>query len=83
MTQKLTIYSAAWCPDCLAAKRALDDRGIDYNLVDIEQNPEAVDIIIKAMGKRVLPTLEYKGAFIDGNHFDQEKFEKDLDGLLG
>ncbi len=83
MTNRLTIYTASWCPDCWAAKRVLDERGLEYDLVDIEETPEAVDIIVKAMGKRVLPTLEYNGEYIDGNHFDQDKFESDLDGLLG
>ena len=78
----LTFYTAAWCPDCHAAKRVLDQRGISYNLVDIDENPEAVDVIIKARGKRVVPTLEYKGAFIDGNRFDRERFQRDLDALL-
>lgn len=78
----LTVYSASWCPDCLAAMRFLDERGVKYNLVDIDQNPDAVDIIIAAKGKRVVPTLEYQGRFIDGNRFNREKFEKDLKGLL-
>jgi len=78
----LTIYSASWCPDCRAAKRVLDDRGVEYNLVDIDENPESVEHIIAVMGKRVVPTLEYKGSYIDGNHFDQEKFEKELTELL-
>lgn len=78
----LTVYSADWCPDCHAAKRFLDERGIKYNLVDIEENPDAVDIIIAARGKRALPTLEYKGRFMDGNRFNREKFEKDLKGLM-
>lgn len=78
----LTVYSATWCGDCHVAKRFLDERGIKYNLVDIDQNPDAVDIIIAAKGKRVLPTLEYKGRFMDGNKFNREKFEKDLKELL-
>lgn len=78
----LTVYSATWCPDCLVAIRFLDEKGLNYNLVDIDQNPDAVDIIIAAKGKRVVPTLEYKGRFMDGNRFNREKFEKDLKELL-
>lgn len=76
------MYSASWCPDCSAAKRTLDEKGIQYNLVDIDKQPDAVDIIIAARGKRVLPTLEYKGFFIDGNKFNKAKFVKELDELL-
>ncbi len=78
----VTVYSASWCPDCSAAKRVLTERKIEFNDIDIEKNPEAVDIIVSAMGKRVLPTLEYKGKFIDGNHFNALEFGKKLDQLL-
>jgi len=79
---ELKFYSAPWCPDCHAAKRVLDERGIEHTVVDIDENPQAVEIIISARGKRVVPTLEYKGAFIDGNKFNRERFEKELDELL-
>ena len=78
----LTIYSTEWCPDCWAAKRVLDAKGITYNEIDIDQNRDAVDLIIAARGKRVVPTLEYKGRFMDGNRFNQERFEKELEELL-
>ena len=78
----LTIYFADWCPDCHAAKHFLNERGIKYNLVNIDENPDAVEIIIAAKGKRVLPALEYKGRFIDGNKFNKEKFGKDLKELM-
>jgi glutaredoxin len=79
----INFYTAEWCPDCRAAKRVLDLRNLKYKEIDIDQHPEYIDIIIEAMGKRVLPTIEYRGSFIDGNHFAQEKFEADLDKLLG
>ncbi|MGK7345863.1 MAG: glutaredoxin family protein [Candidatus Nitrospinota bacterium M3_3B_026] len=78
----LNFYTASWCPDCAAAKRVLDERGLDYNLVDIDETPEAVDTIIAARGKRVVPTLEYGGRYMDGNRFNREKFEKELDELF-
>jgi mycoredoxin len=78
----IKLYSATWCPDCRAAKRVLDEKKIAYQEIDIEKNPEAVPIITAARGKRVVPTLEYHGAFMDGNHFDGIKFEKDLAELL-
>lgn len=80
--ERLTFYTAEWCPDCLAARRVLDERGLEYNVVDIDGNQEAVEVIVAARGKRVVPTLEYKGEFMDGNHFNREKFERELDQLL-
>lgn len=76
--EKLKFYSATWCGDCRRAKEYLREKNISYEEIDIETHPEAVDVIVQARGKRVLPTLEFKGEFMDGNHFNQEKFEKDL-----
>ncbi len=78
---KVTVYSATWCPDCRRAKEFLSEKGVSFKEMDIEQHPESVDIIVKARGKRVLPTLEFEGRFMDGNHFDKAKFEADLKEL--
>lgn len=80
--EKITMYTAAWCGDCRAAKRHLVEKGIPFHEIDIDEHPEAVQTVVAARGKRVLPTLEYNGKFIDGNHFNVEKFAKDLAELL-
>ncbi len=77
------MYTAEWCSDCRSAKRYLGEKGIPFEEVDIERHPEAVQTVIAARGKRVLPTLAYKGKYIDGNHFNVEKFAKDLAQLIG
>ncbi len=80
--EKIKLYTTTWCPDCRPAKRVLEEKGIPYEEIDIEATPGALEIVVAAKGKRVVPTLEYKGNFIDGNHFNQRKFEKDLEELL-
>ncbi|GMT42773.1 MAG: NrdH-redoxin [bacterium] len=76
------MYTSEWCPDCWAAKRFLDGKGFEYEEIDLDKKPDAVEFIIKARGKRVVPTLELNGRFMDGNRFDPEKFEKDLTALM-
>jgi len=78
----LTLYSSSWCPECRAAKQVLDEKGITYNEVEVDGNEAAIKLITEARGKRVVPTLEYNGAFMDGNHFNRAKFEKELEELL-
>jgi mycoredoxin len=80
---KIKVYTTSWCPDCRAAKRVLTEKGIPFEDIDIEKVPGALEIVVAAKGKRVVPTLEYQGKYIDGNHFSQPKFEKDLETLLG
>ncbi|MBI3793832.1 MAG: glutaredoxin family protein [Nitrospinae bacterium] len=79
---KIKVYTTSWCPDCRAAKRTLTEKGLAFEEIDIEQVPGALEIVVAAKGKRVVPMLEYKGKYIDGNHFSQPKFEKDLAELL-
>ncbi|MDH5637575.1 MAG: glutaredoxin family protein [Nitrospinota bacterium] len=79
---EIKLYSTTWCPDCHAAKRVLDEKKIPYKLIDIDENQDAIPIIVAARGKKVVPTLEYKGAFMDGNHFDLARFEAELKELL-
>ncbi len=80
--KKITIYTTEWCPDCWAAKRYLGEKGTPFEEVDIEKRPEAVQQVIAARGKKVVPTLEYNGRYIDGNHFNIDKFSRDLEELL-
>jgi mycoredoxin len=79
---KVKVYTTSWCPDCRAAKRVLGEKGIPFEEIDIEKTPGAMEIVVAAKGKRVVPLLEYNGKYIDGNHFSQPKFEKDLESLL-
>ncbi|MBF0170944.1 MAG: glutaredoxin family protein [Nitrospinae bacterium] len=78
----INFYTTSWCPDCVAAKRTLEALGIPYNEIDIDANPDATDLIVAARGRRVIPTLEYRGRFMDGNRFDRERFEKELKELM-
>lgn len=60
MADKIIIYSTDWCPDCRRTKRFLDKHGIAYENVDIEQNPEAVDIVERINnGNRSVPTIVF------------------------
>jgi mycoredoxin len=79
---KVKVYTTSWCPDCRAAKRVLGEKGVAFEEIDIEKTPGALEIVVAAKGKRVVPLLEYKGKYIDGNHFNQPQFEKDLASLL-
>ena len=33
----ITIYSTNTCPSCIAAKRFFDDKGLEYNIINIEE----------------------------------------------
>lgn len=39
----LIVYCRAWCPDCRRAIEWLDDRGIEYTVVDVDSDHRARD----------------------------------------
>ena len=55
-----TMYSTPWCGYCHRLKSQLDREGITYDVVDIEQQPEAALIVEQANnGNQTVPTLVY------------------------
>ncbi|WP_052058841.1 MULTISPECIES: mycoredoxin [Nocardiaceae] len=60
----LTVYSTTWCGYCRRLKTQLDEAGITYAEIDIEQNPEAADFVGSVNnGNHVVPTV----LFADGS----------------
>jgi len=77
--KKIVMYTTPWCRDCKAAKRFLAERGVPFEEVDIEQRPEAAQIVMDLNdGMRKVPTLDVEGTIVSGDQFDAARFEKDL-----
>jgi mycoredoxin len=59
-TSTFTMYTTPWCGYCHRLKSQLDHEGITYDVVDIEQQPDAVAIVESANnGNQTVPTLVY------------------------
>lgn len=57
---QFTMYSTPWCGYCHRLKSQLDREGITYEVVDIEQDPAAAEIVMAANnGNQTVPTLVY------------------------
>ncbi len=56
------IYTTTWCGDCRRTKRQLQEAGVAYSEVDIEQDAAAEALVLeRSGGRRVVPTLELDG----------------------
>jgi len=56
----VTMYTTGWCGYCARLKAQLQREGIDYTEVDIEQDPAAAEIVMRANGgNRTVPTLVF------------------------
>lgn len=64
MSDSFTMYTTPWCGYCQRLKGQLDREGIAFDIVDIEQHPDAVQVVESANnGNQTVPTL----VFADGS----------------
>jgi mycoredoxin len=61
---ELTVYSAAWCPDCRVAKRFLAKYNIPYKDIDVETTPGAIEEIVRRTGKQAIPQFVIDGEWV-------------------
>ena len=58
--RSFTMYSTPWCGYCHRLRGQLDREGISYEVIDIEQHPEAAVTVQEANnGNQTVPTLVY------------------------
>lgn len=70
MSESIKVYSTAWCPDCTAAKAVLQSMAVDFEDINIEETPEAADIVLALNnGNRTVPTI----VFPDGSFLSEPK----------
>jgi mycoredoxin len=56
----VTMYSTVWCGYCRRLKDQMDREGIAYQVIDIEDDPRAADIVMAVNGgNQTVPTLVF------------------------
>ncbi|EOC1325335.1 glutaredoxin-like protein NrdH [Cronobacter dublinensis] len=53
---RITIYTRNDCVQCHATKRALENRGIAFDTINLDEQPEAIDTL-REQGFRQLPVV--------------------------
>jgi len=57
----ITGYGASWCSECERARAFLDQHHVPYTWVDLEQHPEAHEIVERYNGgKHIIPTIVFE-----------------------
>ena len=75
----IKMYTTTWCPDCRLAKRFLEEHSVDFEEINIDGNPEAANIVMKATGgKRQVPTFDIDGRFVTTSPFNRSKLAEAL-----
>lgn len=65
MSQPLmTMYSTVWCGYCQRLKKQLAEHYVEYAEIDIEQNPDAAQIVEQVNeGNQTVPTLVFSDGY--------------------
>jgi mycoredoxin len=72
----ITMYTTSWCGDCRVTKRVLEQKGLAFTEIDIEQDEGAAETVMKVNnGKRSVPTLEYNGQAASMSGFSRAKLD--------
>jgi glutaredoxin len=79
---EVKVYTTSWSADCQQAKQFLDDEGIFYEEIDIENRADAARIVESANGgRRIVPTFDIDGTIFSLKPFDWKKLQKELERL--
>lgn len=63
-TASVTIYTKVYCPYCVRAKALLDQKGVSFNEIKIDEQPELrPEMIERAGGRTTVPQI-----FINNQH---------------
>ena len=65
MSPNVTLYSAPWCAYCRIAKRFLDEQGVPYTEINIDEDNVAAQRVEQwNNGNRTIPTLDINGTIL-------------------
>ena len=67
------VYSSNSCPNCVNLKKALETKGIEYQELNISEQPEHA-VELREKGFRQLPVINNDGDWMSG--FTRSNFEK-------
>ncbi len=76
MNRTIIVYSTSWCQPCKLAKKLLQERGLDYQEIDIEEKGWSRENLFEITGGRTVPQIVINddtiGGYDDLIRLDQE-----------
>ena len=77
--EKITIYSTSWCVDCRRAKQFLKERGVGFSEVNIDEEPDAEELVLQVNdGRRKVPTIKVGDRYFACSPFDPYQLSSEL-----
>jgi glutaredoxin 3 len=66
MTERVQVYTTNYCGYCVRAKALLSRLGIDFEEIDVSEDPDKRDWLVNASGQRTVPQIFIDGRAIGG-----------------
>jgi glutaredoxin 3 len=63
---RVEVYTTPVCPYCVAAKRLLAERGVEYDEIDLAEDATLRAEIMQRTGRRTVPQIFIDGRSIGG-----------------
>lgn len=60
------VYSSLFCPYCVMAKRLLDDKGVRYEEIRVDQDPNQRQEMMRITGRRTVPQIFVGNTHVGG-----------------
>lgn len=76
MPKRVVIYTTPTCPFCTMAKAYLKSLNIQYEEVNVAENPSAAMELVEKSGQMGVPVIDIDGQIIVG--FDREAINRAL-----
>jgi glutaredoxin 3 len=79
----ITVYTSAFCPYCVWAKKLLQAKKVSYDEVRIDKEPEQAEIMVEKAGRMSVPQI-FIGDYHVGGYDDLAALDRAgrLDPLL-
>ena len=74
MSKDITVYTTTQCPYCSMLKGFLSENNIPFKEVNVKNNPEQMEKVVKQTGQMGVPQTEIDGQWVIG--FDPESIKQ-------
>lgn len=68
---KVRLFTTPICPYCFALKKFLEEKGIEFEVIDVSSDLEAQKEMIEKTKQTTVPVIDINGEFVTG--FDRKE----------
>ena len=68
------LFTTPTCPFCMPLKKFLEERGIEFEAIDVSSDMEAQKEMIEKTKQQTVPVIDINGEFVVG--FDRKKISE-------